>query len=680
MTDNQQVLVKLIREMNQICSENNWVYFAAEKYALQAYRSHGFENDAMDLTIRMPGDDFLEFAMWAEENLPADRYAESLINNPRFPRVAIYYGDRNTLDFRTDKWKLYDNHGIHLTIEPLRFQARNKLRQKIRGITETSWEVYADNTKAGKNRDRAHNAMTHIVSVVGQERLANKLFKYCLSTKYSKTDQIYRKKRWKTKPALYESSVFDGRIEIPFEGTVLWIPADYETYFFEWKTTWNTYDMSEKTYNPVRRIVDSTVPFADYLEELRLENIDEDDIWSTLRRYVAQNKELVLLRRKRKKAWSKLFRSSDRFMYWKQFHDSKLYIQELIKSGKADEVITYLDPYIQSMFEYNNNGLGLCFDKDIFDCVVKAYEMCGDAKYVDRMEQIRKRIPLKHFDEIKIKDHLGKEVESISMNGFRKATKEVVPAILEYLKRNVGDCVYMYVDIAKYGLENPNMDVWYDSNDEGISLVVMKYYDSIQVFTEEETWDVESASRLVSKIKPGMVSGRRDLIETLYPNNEEDYNLEIGYVFKLTNFMKFDDLAPIQRVGVEMCPEIAQFICTNDSIGGYYDVENLTDQLTERIETGIGRSLVILGEDGQLKGHIATYAEFDGIATTAGLLAVDDGTGIPYGTMLESKLVHDLLDEGFDIYTFVTEDRRAKFFRVMKCEELNRYGKMTLKK
>ena len=680
MTDNQQILVELIGEINQICKEHGWRYFAAEKYALQAYRSHGFENDMMDFTIRMPLEDFQSFILWADDHLPADRYAESLHNNPKYPRLAIYYGNRNTLDFATNKWKIYKNHGIHITIEPLRYQAKSKIRQRISGIAETSWEVYADNTKAGKNRDRAHNAMSRIAGVVGQERLAGQIFKYCLNEDYAKTDQIYRKRRWKTRPKLYENDVFHDYIEVPFETTVLWIPADYETYFFEWKSNWRTYDLTEKSFSPIRRLVDSTMPFADYLEELRLEKIDEDDIWNTLSQYDARNKELVYLRKKRMKAWSKLFRSSDRYMYWEQYHDSKLYIQELIKSGKTDEVLEYLDPYIQSMFSYNNDSLGLCFDKDIFECVVKAYAIRSETKYVERMEQIRKRIPLKHFDEIKIKDHLGKEVERISMSGFRKATKEVVPAILEYLKRNVGDCVYMYVDIAKYGLENPNMDVWYDSNDEGISLVVMKYYDSIQVFTEEDTWDVESVSRLVSEIKPGMVSGRRDLIETLYPNNEEDYNLEIGYVFKLTNFMKFDDLVPIQRVGVEKCPEIAQFICTNDSIGGYYDVEDLTNQLTERIETGIGRSLVILGEDGQLKGHIATYAEFDGIATTAGLLAVDDGSGIPYGTMLESKLVHDLLDEGFDIYTFVTEDRRAKFFKVMKCEELNRYGKMTLKK
>lgn len=90
----------------------------------------------------------------------------------------------------------------------------------------------------------------------------------------------------------------------------------------------------------------------------------------------------------------------------------------------------------------------------------------------------------------------------------------------------------------------------------------------------------------------------------------------------------------------------------------------------------MGRNLVIRGEDGLL-GHIATYAEYDKYAVTAGLLSVQDGSNIPYGSMLESRLVHDLLAEGYTIFTFVTEKRRAKFFKLMGCKEYGRYGKMT---
>lgn len=260
------------------------------------------------------------------------------------------------------------------------------------------------------------------------------------------------------------------------------------------------------------------------------------------------------------------------------------------------------------------------------------------------------------------------------------AKNENVKDILAYLREDVGNCVYMYIDIAKYGLDNPNMDVWFDTDADGnINLSVMKYYDSISVYSRTEDWDAEPVCELIKEKQVGMVSGQSWIIEKLYPLCGDNYDLEIGYEFQLTNFREFPDIAHIEDGKIEDTLEIAKLICSDQSIGGYYEIENLAGQLAERIETGIGRSLVIRNKEGRIIAHIATYAEFDKIATTAGLIAEDDGSGIPYGTLLESRLVNDLLAEGFEIYTFVTEDRRARFFRTMKCKELSRYGKMTIK-
>ncbi len=262
---------------------------------------------------------------------------------------------------------------------------------------------------------------------------------------------------------------------------------------------------------------------------------------------------------------------------------------------------------------------------------------------------------------------------------MRLAAEADVKGICEYLREDVGNCVYLYIDISKYGLDNPNMKVWLDENDQGINLVVMKYYNSIQVYSRTEDWDMKPVSDLIEKEQVGMVSGQNWIIEKLYPTCGINYDLEIGYVFKLTNFKDFGSIVEIEKGTVEDMHECAALICANESIGSYYEVENLASQLRERIETGIGRSLVIRNDEGRIIAHIATYAEYDHIATTAGLIAEDDGSNIPYGTLLESRLVNDLLAEGFEIFTFVTEARRARFFRAMKCEELSRYGKMTLK-
>lgn len=262
---------------------------------------------------------------------------------------------------------------------------------------------------------------------------------------------------------------------------------------------------------------------------------------------------------------------------------------------------------------------------------------------------------------------------------LKKVEQIQINSILTYLRKDIGNCVYMYIDIAKYGIENPNMELWCDTGSHEICLVVMRYYNSISMYSDQDEWDIDAVAELIRSYRVGMVSGKKSMIEKLIVQCNDLYDIEYGYVFQLNQYRDFkipDDL--IEDGTAEDVLEIATLICSNESIGGYYKIENLAMQLKERIETGIGRSLIIRRNQ-KIVAHIATYAEYEKIGVTAGLIAQQDSAGIPYGTILESRLVHDLLKEGFDIYTFVTEKKRAMFFNLMGCIELGRYGKMILK-
>ncbi len=680
MTDNQRVLIELLDEINALCRANKWSYFASEPITLQAIRTGLFENDSVNLSIYMPVQDFVDFASYTDREIPENRYIESMLNNEKFPGIMLFYGNNDSLDFNTQKWKTYINHGIHIKVEPIRAQVKNRRLRRAQDDIEKAWESFINYKREGERREKAVTLLEKIIRVTGQKRAAAVFFKILTASGKHTTPNIYLRKIWSDKRRQYNRHIFDDYREVSFEGINIRVPKNYEDYLLTaYGESWLGKDLSNRTYNPVFRLVDDRIPFADFLQELKDDGIDTEEVWKDRQEFLEENKRLELLRRRREKAWAQLFLSSDRFAFWNMYKDSKIYLKELKRSDRPEAILEELAPYISAMRKHWQNRLGLNFDREVIDLIQYAYEQKNDLRNITWLEKVKNKVPKQHWEPVVIKDYTGKIIEEREAKGMRRATNKVIPAILEYLKRNVGDCVYMYVDIAKYGLDNPNMAVWYDADDDGICLVVMKYYDSIQVFTEKDDYDTEAVINLIREYKPGMISGRSDLVELLYPLCTDTYNFEKGYVFKLTRFRAFDSIVPIKRVGVEKCKEIARFICSNESIGGYYDVDNLTKQLAERIETGIGRSLIITGEDGTIKGHIATYAEFDGIATTAGLLAVDDGSGIPYGTMLESRLVNDLLNENYTIFTFVTEDRRARFFRAMKCVELNRYGKMTIK-
>ena len=69
------------------------------------------------------------------------------------------------------------------------------------------------------------------------------------------------------------------------------------------------------------------------------------------------------------------------------------------------------------------------------------------------------------------------------MSGMREARAADLPRILAYLRPHVEECLYMYIDIAKYGLDNPAMRVWLEEGENGLRLVVMKYHTGISLYT-----------------------------------------------------------------------------------------------------------------------------------------------------------------------------------------------------
>ena len=114
---------------------------------------------------------------------------------------------------------------------------------------------------------------------------------------------------------------------------------------------------------------------------------------------------------------------------------------------------------------------------------------------------------------------------------LKLADKKDLDNIVSYLKQDIADCVYLYIDITVYGLDNPNMKVWYDNDDNGdVTLVVMKYYDSFQLYTDKEEYDTNAVNELIEKYKVSMVSGNCKMIRKLHPLCEKEYTADYGQV------------------------------------------------------------------------------------------------------------------------------------------------------
>lgn len=267
---------------------------------------------------------------------------------------------------------------------------------------------------------------------------------------------------------------------------------------------------------------------------------------------------------------------------------------------------------------------------------------------------------------------------SVQLKQVTVATSQTVDRILNCLKEQVGNCLYMYIDIKKYGIEHPDMKVWFqeDSNESmGISLVVMKYYNSISFYTCGTNWSQEDVLSLLEYYAPDSVSAPLASMEAIAAQ-AKDYHLSTGWVFEYKQFKEFP-VDYIEKATKEDLWDVAELLCSDEGFGAIYSVETLHKQLVERLETNMGRNLIIRSQENKIVAQIATYAECDGIAVTSGMIVHPDHRDSMYGSILESNIVKELQGESFRVFTFVIEKKRKRLLDALKQDCIGQYGRLT---
>lgn len=264
---------------------------------------------------------------------------------------------------------------------------------------------------------------------------------------------------------------------------------------------------------------------------------------------------------------------------------------------------------------------------------------------------------------------------------MRRAVQQDQEAILDYLKKAVVECIYMYIDILNYGVVSENMAVWLQEQGGQIELVVMKYFDSFQVYSHRRGIDVGPVLALLQEYPVTMVSARRDIIEQL-EGVCSGYCAAYGSVFDVSHLrrsfrvMSGEKLCTLEVTEAveDDAAEIAELLCSDDAFRVNYKEDDLARQLAERIRTHTGRS-VIIRMDGRIVAHNATFAEAEGVAVVSGLVIRPEYRGQGFHEALGSYLGRRLMTEGKTPYAFAISDKTIRYHRAVYTE-CGEYGKL----
>ena len=670
LTAVQERRLQLLQEFDDLCRKNNVNYFLFSKALYQAARYGKYIDTNADISVCMTPGNYRKFEKAFRRAKYANRYLDSMRTNPMFHRFCVRYCDTESTDFFVSLSGCGEQFGIFITIEILRNPSRSKFEDNFNQALEYGWETSIRPRPSTSGWDTFGKLIVSILCCVfGRKRVGRLLFRRFLTRPKNFVGETQFIKPYLKERVKYPHYLFRYMGEVELEGISFQTMQLYTAYLKSaYGAKWKTRKFPETKENPFNRIVDADIPSREYLRYLCDKGICREEFWRLRRRTERKMVPVVELNSKTNHYWDLLCLCGERYRLAEKYLPMRLYLVELYNSNQVKTLMKLLGDYYKTAVAFSKKEMGLCFDPQIFSILEYCLYATGKVKQAKKMKSL---IPEQDWRTLPLPGSIGG-------SGMRKATENDIPAILVYLKRQVQDCLYMYIDIAKYGLENPNMEVWLDSDKNGVKLVVMKYHTSISVYTDREKWNVEKVAKLIREKHVNSVTARRDIVEKLYELCADLYSVSYGSVHLFTQYRDFGLGDRIETATPEDTLEIAKLITQDEEIGSYYDVQNLADQLTERMNTGMGRCYVIR-EDGKIIAHIASYAEFDGIATTSGLIVDPAHRNSVYGAALENYLVENLLKEGFTVYTFIQDRLRFKLLERMGNHCLSEYGKMALK-
>lgn len=255
---------------------------------------------------------------------------------------------------------------------------------------------------------------------------------------------------------------------------------------------------------------------------------------------------------------------------------------------------------------------------------------------------------------------------------MKKATSSDKERILQFLKVDVDNCIYMYIDLLFYDFVQPEIDVWIHEKEE-IELVVLRYYDSFQIYSRSLTVAIDPIVELIRQKQVKMISGPKWLVEKIAPDCPA-YETTYGSVFRLIPYE-----VPLNEAGIEVATKndavgIAQLLFEDKEFAANYQFDTLVKQLEDRIETKAGRSLIIR-RNGNIVAHVATYAECEGIAVISGSIVKKEYREENLFTQLNDYCCSLLHSEGRCVYSFATNRRMIKLMRYCHIE-CGLYGKL----
>lgn len=246
--------------------------------------------------------------------------------------------------------------------------------------------------------------------------------------------------------------------------------------------------------------------------------------------------------------------------------------------------------------------------------------------------------------------------------------------ILSYIGPDYPFCLYLFLNLKRYGLESERVEAYLQLEGEKITAVMLQYYSCLHLYARDNSFDAAELASFFLEKRCTMLYCRAETAERVYRALPESVagraEVTTGWVARILRLDK-EPKGIAQPAESADFKQVAQLLSADAGIGKSYKFEDLARQLRERSREGYSRNLVIK-RDGLVIAHACTNAEMENIAVVAELIVREDCRRKGYASEIWRDLCGRLLAEGKNVYSFYFSEesralhKRLGFFEV--CE------------
>lgn len=231
-----------------------------------------------------------------------------------------------------------------------------------------------------------------------------------------------------------------------------------------------------------------------------------------------------------------------------------------------------------------------------------------------------------------------------------KCTTQDTNKIFNYID-DYGECLYIYIDLKKYDLEDENFNIWIQYNNQNdICALISEYYGGVQIYSKSYDLIPEEIANFIKKHEYSIIFGMKKTLDYVYKHLPE-YKSEIGVISKLTT-LKYHPNHNAYSAPIDELKDIVEIISEDENLGKPYGFEVLYNQYYERKENNFGRNFVLRDENNEIICHAGTNAELSELAIICGVITSPQyrGKGFSKGTL--AALCEQLLNENKNIFSY----------------------------